>query len=231
MSSSRAFQWARDFYNHPAGPKTVFFWAPTFKWSLGLANIADYNRPPEKVSYPQQSAAAVTGLIFMKYSVDIVPVNWNLFSVNAFLSATAMWQLARKLHQDYVVNGPPKPEAITENDLPFSHIPSDLPFSHFPSDLPFSHFPSDLPFSHFPSDLPFSHFPSDLPFSHFPSDLPFSHFPSDLPFSHFPSDLPFSYFPSDLPFSHFPSDLPFSHFQVISRSPTSQVISRSPTSK
>ncbi|CAI5457714.1 unnamed protein product [Closterium sp. Yama58-4] len=54
-----------EFYNHPAGPKTVFFWAPTFKWSLGLANIADYNRPPEKVSYPQQSAAAVTGLIFM----------------------------------------------------------------------------------------------------------------------------------------------------------------------
>ncbi|CAI5511994.1 unnamed protein product [Closterium sp. Naga37s-1] len=114
MSSSRAFQWARDFYNHPAGPKTVFFWAPTFKWSLGLANIADYNRPPEKVSYPQQSAAAVTGLIFMKYSLDIVPVNWNLFSVNAFLSATAMWQLARKLHQDYVLDGPSKPEAITE---------------------------------------------------------------------------------------------------------------------
>ena len=20
------------FWNHPAGPKTVFFWAPTFKW-------------------------------------------------------------------------------------------------------------------------------------------------------------------------------------------------------
>ena len=40
-----ATAWAKAFWNHPAGPKTVFFWAPTFKWSLGLANLADYNRP------------------------------------------------------------------------------------------------------------------------------------------------------------------------------------------
>uniref|UniRef100_A0A0E9SUL2 Uncharacterized protein n=1 Tax=Anguilla anguilla TaxID=7936 RepID=A0A0E9SUL2_ANGAN len=23
----------RPMYNHPAGPKTVFFWAPVFKWA------------------------------------------------------------------------------------------------------------------------------------------------------------------------------------------------------
>ena len=44
--ASRTFEWAKGVWNHPAGPRTIFFWAPTFKWSLGLANIADYNRPP-----------------------------------------------------------------------------------------------------------------------------------------------------------------------------------------
>lgn len=44
----------------------------------------------------------MTGLIFMKYSLDITPRNWNLFSVNAFLAATAAYQLARKLNKDYI---------------------------------------------------------------------------------------------------------------------------------
>ena len=55
----------------------------------------------DKVSYPQQSAAALTGVVFMKYSMDVIPKNWNLFSVNAFLAATAAFQLARKLNADY----------------------------------------------------------------------------------------------------------------------------------
>ena len=35
----------------------VHFWAPTFKWGITFANIADLQRPPEKVSYAQQSGA------------------------------------------------------------------------------------------------------------------------------------------------------------------------------
>ena len=27
-------------WNHPAGPKTIHFWAPTFKWAISIANIA-----------------------------------------------------------------------------------------------------------------------------------------------------------------------------------------------
>ncbi|MED6219330.1 Mitochondrial pyruvate carrier 4 [Stylosanthes scabra] len=41
-------------WNHPAGPKTIHFWAPTFKWGISIANIADFAKPPEKISYPQQ---------------------------------------------------------------------------------------------------------------------------------------------------------------------------------
>lgn len=32
----------------------VHFWAPTFKWGISIANIADFAKPPEKISYPQQ---------------------------------------------------------------------------------------------------------------------------------------------------------------------------------
>lgn len=33
---------------------SVHFWAPTFKWGISIANIADFAKPPEKISYPQQ---------------------------------------------------------------------------------------------------------------------------------------------------------------------------------
>ena len=90
-----AAQQAKQFWNHPAGPKTstffwslslslslsrqvmsgtignrtpdlsltfyslifcasVHFWAPTFKWGISLANVADFQSPIEKVSVPQQ---------------------------------------------------------------------------------------------------------------------------------------------------------------------------------
>uniref|UniRef100_A0A183DBL4 Mitochondrial pyruvate carrier n=1 Tax=Gongylonema pulchrum TaxID=637853 RepID=A0A183DBL4_9BILA len=41
---------AKTVWNHEAGPKTVFFWAPTIKWCLVLAGIADLKRPAEKLS-------------------------------------------------------------------------------------------------------------------------------------------------------------------------------------
>ena len=42
---------------HPAGPFTIHFWAPTAKWLISAANIADVNRPVEKMSKPQQAGA------------------------------------------------------------------------------------------------------------------------------------------------------------------------------
>ncbi|GJN36706.1 hypothetical protein PR202_gb25593 [Eleusine coracana subsp. coracana] len=152
-------------WNHPAGPKTnvfllciftdmhslnmhttfdlnltifaVHFWAPTFKWGISIANIADFAKPPEKISYPQQIAVTATGLIWSRYSLVITPVshpyfhvlymnqniyghlnliyclfvdlqclvllqkNWNLFSVNVAMASTGLYQLSRKIRQDY----------------------------------------------------------------------------------------------------------------------------------
>mmetsp|Transcript_1105 Transcript_1105/g.4485 ORF Transcript_1105/g.4485 Transcript_1105/m.4485 type:complete len:111 (-) Transcript_1105:985-1317(-) len=89
-------QSARGIWNHPAGPKTIFFWAPTMKWGITAANIKDFSRPPELLSVPQQSAVALTGLIWCKYSLDIIPKNYNLLSVNLVMAATGLYQLYRR---------------------------------------------------------------------------------------------------------------------------------------
>ncbi|XP_054271740.1 uncharacterized protein LOC128992276 [Macrosteles quadrilineatus] len=82
-------------WNHPAGPKTIFFWAPAFKWGLVIAGIGDLTRPADKLSVPQSSALAATGIIWSRYSLVIIPKNWSLFSVNVFVAATSLYQLFR----------------------------------------------------------------------------------------------------------------------------------------
>jgi len=81
-------------WQHPAGPQTIF-WAPTFKWGLVIAGLADYARPPDKLSAKQSGALAATGTIWARYSMVIIPKNWNLFAVNFFLSLTGIFQLTR----------------------------------------------------------------------------------------------------------------------------------------
>lgn len=86
---------AAPFWNHPAGPQTIFFWAPAFKWALVIAGIGDLSRPAEKLSLYQSSALAATGVIWARYSMVIIPKNWNLFTVNIFVAMTGLYQLAR----------------------------------------------------------------------------------------------------------------------------------------
>ncbi|EOY12231.1 Uncharacterized protein TCM_030794 [Theobroma cacao] len=86
-------------------PIAVHFWAPTFKWRVSIANVADFAKPPEKISYPQQIAATCTGLVWSRYSTVINPKNWNLFSVNIALSGTGSYQLSRKNKKDYFSEG------------------------------------------------------------------------------------------------------------------------------
>jgi len=44
---------ARSLLLHPAGPFTIFFWAPTFKWLITIANIGDFKKPAENISANQ----------------------------------------------------------------------------------------------------------------------------------------------------------------------------------
>ena len=63
-----------------AFPPAVHFWAPTAKWLISLANIADLYRPVEKMSVPQQVAITATGIIWSYYATQITPVNYNLLT-------------------------------------------------------------------------------------------------------------------------------------------------------
>nr|KAF6397338.1 mitochondrial pyruvate carrier 2 [Rousettus aegyptiacus] len=92
----------RPLYNHPAGPKTVFFWAPIMKWcvtvcfqGLVCAGLADMARPAEKLSTGQSAVLMATGLIWSRYSLVIIPKNWSLFAVNFFVGAAGASQLFR----------------------------------------------------------------------------------------------------------------------------------------
>ncbi|XP_020280260.1 mitochondrial pyruvate carrier 4-like [Pseudomyrmex gracilis] len=84
-------------WKHPAGPQTIFFWAPAFKWGLVIAGLGDLQRPANKISVSQSCALGITGLIWTRYSLAIIPKNWNLFSVNLFVACTAIYQVARAL--------------------------------------------------------------------------------------------------------------------------------------
>ncbi|PWN39997.1 UPF0041-domain-containing protein [Ceraceosorus guamensis] len=83
------------FMNHPAGPKTVFFWAPIMKWGLVIAGLKDLNRPADKLSLFQNAALAATGMIWVRYSLVITPVNYSLAAVNFFVGTTGIAQLYR----------------------------------------------------------------------------------------------------------------------------------------
>ncbi|TRM69744.1 hypothetical protein BD626DRAFT_544362 [Schizophyllum amplum] len=83
------------FLNHPAGPKTVFFWAPLMKWALVAAGLKDLSRPAEKLSVSQNVALTATGIIWVRYSLVITPVNYSLAAVNFFVGLSGLTQLVR----------------------------------------------------------------------------------------------------------------------------------------
>ncbi|KAJ3049156.1 Mitochondrial pyruvate carrier 2 [Rhizophlyctis rosea] len=83
------------FLNHPAGPKTIHFWAPAMKWGLVIAGLGDLSRPAENLSLMQTGALAATGVIWSRYAMVIIPKNYSLLSVNIFVGATGIYQLYR----------------------------------------------------------------------------------------------------------------------------------------
>lgn len=96
----------QPFWHHPAGPKTIFFWAPAFKWGLVIAGLADLQRPAESISIPQTAALAATGVIWSRYSLVIIPKNYGLFSVNVFVAFTQLYQMYRAISYQRSLENP-----------------------------------------------------------------------------------------------------------------------------
>jgi len=84
------------------GPFYIHFWAPAFKWTLSINNLMDLDRPTDKISLSQMSALTLTGVLFMRWSFVITPVNYNLFAVNLALAGSSGYHLARKIQADYM---------------------------------------------------------------------------------------------------------------------------------
>ncbi|XP_028982159.1 mitochondrial pyruvate carrier 4-like [Diachasma alloeum] len=101
-------------WNHPAGPQTIFFWAPAFKWGLVIAGLGDLSRPASKISLSQSAALGATGLIWTRYSLAITPKNYSLFSVNLFVAFTALYQVARAIKYQNEQKALAKEEAATD---------------------------------------------------------------------------------------------------------------------
>lgn len=91
----------KNIAGHPAGPITIFFWAPTSKWALSVNNLSDLNKDTNKMSFAQQAALTCTGMIWTRYSFVITPVNYNLAVVNAVLGVSSGYHLVRKINNDY----------------------------------------------------------------------------------------------------------------------------------
>ncbi|KAI9007073.1 putative FMP43-protein found in mitochondrial proteome [Gaertneriomyces semiglobifer] len=104
------------FLNHPAGPKTIHFWAPAMKWGLVIAGLGDLSRPADKLSMTQTVALAATGIIWSRYSLVITPKNWSLFSVNVFVGATGLYQLYRIWEHKKAI-GAAQPTASTATQI------------------------------------------------------------------------------------------------------------------
>jgi len=67
----------------------------TFLKGLVGAGIGDMARPADKLSKNQTLSLFLTGSIWSRYSMVIIPKNYTLFTVNFFLAIVATVQLSR----------------------------------------------------------------------------------------------------------------------------------------
>mmetsp|Transcript_9655 Transcript_9655/g.6921 ORF Transcript_9655/g.6921 Transcript_9655/m.6921 type:complete len:88 (-) Transcript_9655:291-554(-) len=79
----------RNILMHPAGPLTIFFWAPSFKWAITFSNIRDLEKPAEHISANMQIAVFLTGVLWSRYAIAVTPINYNLMLSNIFMAMSA----------------------------------------------------------------------------------------------------------------------------------------------
>ncbi|CAF0874759.1 unnamed protein product [Brachionus calyciflorus] len=102
-------------WEHPAGPKTIHFWAPIAKWGLVLAGIGDMARPADKLSKNQTVSLMCTGFIWSRYAMVIIPKNISLFAVNFFVGCTGLVQFVRIYMYEQSLEAQKKEQKALEN--------------------------------------------------------------------------------------------------------------------
>ena len=90
---------------HPAGPFTIHFWAPTFKWGISLANIMDMgDKDISQVSVAQQVGKAVYS-IYLPIYLCICIYNLTLFTFIFSCSLGLLRYRVSQQHQRQVLLG------------------------------------------------------------------------------------------------------------------------------
>lgn len=95
----------QPFWNHEAGPKTIFFWAPLVKWVLVGAGIGDLTRPAENVSL-FQSTSMLSGYIWTRWCFLIHPKNLNLALINFLVAVNGTIQCVRVIRYKKSIGKP-----------------------------------------------------------------------------------------------------------------------------
>ncbi|KAF4529774.1 hypothetical protein B566_EDAN018042, partial [Ephemera danica] len=62
-----------------------------------IAGIGDLQRPADQLSVKQYSSLAVTGFIWARYCLVIIPKNYSLCAVNFFVGLTGLYQVSRAM--------------------------------------------------------------------------------------------------------------------------------------
>ena len=114
----------QNYYRHPAGPTTIFFWAPFGKLALVVANLGDLWRPAEKLSLNQNAAILLTGVLYARWCMVIRPKNYWLASIQVLCVLTGGYQCGRNLEYRYNRRYHPKEAAESERNETVPTLPT-----------------------------------------------------------------------------------------------------------
>lgn len=72
----------RPLYNHSAGLKTDFFWAPIMKWGFGVCWLGGYGQTCGKVQHGSVHCVNGYRVYLVKILACIIPPNWSLLLIS-----------------------------------------------------------------------------------------------------------------------------------------------------
>ncbi|KAG2392503.1 hypothetical protein C9374_011228 [Naegleria lovaniensis] len=91
----------KKLWDSPIGLKTTHFWGPVANWGIALAGLADYKRPPEKVSGPMTVALCAYSAVFMRFAWMVKPRNMLLLYCHVVNESVQLYHLSRKIHYEF----------------------------------------------------------------------------------------------------------------------------------
>lgn len=93
------------------------FWGPVSNFGIPIAALADLKKDPEVISGPMTSSLIVYSLIFMRYSTQVRPKNYLLFSCHFINEVAQIGQGYRfvKYHYNWFDSEPEKKPKEIEN--------------------------------------------------------------------------------------------------------------------